>query len=140
MTVCIDAYAVPANFLEIDVVNPMTSITAGKKRYTEYEVLMRVSVRSKYQFLSSKREPRAHWWSHRFIMVTSECRTHAARHECRPLRLSHACVRLAIIAAIMSSNNTFHSLVFRFCFSSANNDAPTTTTTHTHRPTCPYSR
>lgn len=39
-----DAYAVPANFLEIDVVNPMTSIAAGKKRYTDYEVRMRVSI------------------------------------------------------------------------------------------------
>lgn len=37
-----DAYAVPANFLEIDVVNPMTTITAGKRRYTDYEVRMRV--------------------------------------------------------------------------------------------------
>ena len=37
-----DAYAVPANFLEIDVVNPMTTMTAGKKRYTDYEVRMRV--------------------------------------------------------------------------------------------------
>lgn len=37
-----DAYAVPANFLEIDVVNPMTTITAGKKRYTDYEVRMKV--------------------------------------------------------------------------------------------------
>lgn len=37
-----DAYAVPANFLEIDVVNPMTTITPGKKRYTDYEVRMRV--------------------------------------------------------------------------------------------------
>lgn len=42
----LDAYAVPANFLEIDVVNPMTTITAGKKRYTDYEVRMRVSVLS----------------------------------------------------------------------------------------------
>lgn len=42
--ICIDAYAVPANFLEIDVVNPMTTITAGKKRYTDYEVRMRVSI------------------------------------------------------------------------------------------------
>lgn len=41
-----DAYAVPANFLEIDVVNPMTTITAGKKRYTDYEVRMKV----KYYF------------------------------------------------------------------------------------------
>lgn len=38
-----DAYAVPANFLEIDVVNPMTTMTAGKKRYTDYEVRMKVS-------------------------------------------------------------------------------------------------
>lgn len=37
-----DAYAVPANFLEIDVVNPMTTLTPGKKRYTDYEVRMRV--------------------------------------------------------------------------------------------------
>uniref|UniRef100_A0A1L8DVW6 Sorting nexin-3 n=1 Tax=Nyssomyia neivai TaxID=330878 RepID=A0A1L8DVW6_9DIPT len=39
-----DAYAVPANFLEIDVVNPMTSMTAGKKRYTDYEVRMRTNL------------------------------------------------------------------------------------------------
>lgn len=39
-----DAYAIPANFLEIDVVNPLTTVTAGKKRYTDYEVRMRVSV------------------------------------------------------------------------------------------------
>ncbi|GAB0086324.1 sorting nexin-12 [Sergentomyia squamirostris] len=39
-----DAYAVPANFLEIDVVNPMTSMTTGKKRYTDYEVRMRIVV------------------------------------------------------------------------------------------------
>lgn len=38
-----DAYAVPANFLEIDVHNPKTTAQAGKKRYTEYEVNMRVS-------------------------------------------------------------------------------------------------
>jgi len=38
-----DAYAVPANFLEIDVVNPLTTMAAGKKRYTDYEVRMRVS-------------------------------------------------------------------------------------------------
>lgn len=38
-----DAYAVPANFLEIDVVNPLTPIMAGKKRYTDYEVRMRVN-------------------------------------------------------------------------------------------------
>lgn len=38
-----DAYAVPANFLEIDVLNPVTTELPGKKRYTEYEVNMRVS-------------------------------------------------------------------------------------------------
>lgn len=38
-----DAYAVPANFLEIDVLNPKTTELPGKKRYTEYEVHMRVS-------------------------------------------------------------------------------------------------
>lgn len=37
-----DAYAVPANFLEIDVLNPQTTELPGKKRYTEYEVNMRV--------------------------------------------------------------------------------------------------
>lgn len=37
-----DAYAAPANFLEIDVVNPVTVIGVGKKRYTDYEVRMRV--------------------------------------------------------------------------------------------------
>lgn len=38
-----DAYAVPANVLEIDVVNPETKGIA-KKRYTDYEVRMRVCV------------------------------------------------------------------------------------------------
>jgi sorting nexin-3/12 len=37
-----DAYAAPANFLEIDVGNPVTNGVA-KKRYTDYEVKMRVS-------------------------------------------------------------------------------------------------
>lgn len=40
-----DAYAAPANFLEIDVINPITHGVA-KKRYTDYEVRMRVSVQS----------------------------------------------------------------------------------------------
>ncbi|XP_068154294.1 LOW QUALITY PROTEIN: sorting nexin-12 [Drosophila tropicalis] len=39
-----DAYAVPANFLEIDVVNPLTTMAAGKKRYTDYEVRMRTNL------------------------------------------------------------------------------------------------
>ena len=39
-----DAYAAPANFLEIDVINPITH-GVGKKRYTDYEVRMRVSDR-----------------------------------------------------------------------------------------------
>lgn len=38
-----DAYAAPANFLEIDVINPITH-GVGKKRYTDYEVRMRVSI------------------------------------------------------------------------------------------------
>jgi hypothetical protein len=38
-----DAYAAPANFLEIDVVNPITH-GVGKKRYSDYEVRMRVSL------------------------------------------------------------------------------------------------
>lgn len=38
-----DAYAAPANFLEIDVINPITH-GVGKKRYTDYEVRMRVSM------------------------------------------------------------------------------------------------
>lgn len=37
-----DAYAAPANFLEIDVTLPITH-GVGKKRYTDYEVRMRVS-------------------------------------------------------------------------------------------------
>lgn len=37
-----DAYAAPANFLEIDVINPLTH-GVGKKRYTDYEVRMKVS-------------------------------------------------------------------------------------------------
>lgn len=36
-----DAYAAPANFLEVDVVSPETH-GVGKKRYTDYEVRMRV--------------------------------------------------------------------------------------------------
>lgn len=37
-----DAYAAPANFLEIDVVNPITHGVA-RTRYTDYEVRMMVS-------------------------------------------------------------------------------------------------
>lgn len=37
-----DAYAAPANFLEIDVVNPITH-GVGRNRFTDYEVRMRVS-------------------------------------------------------------------------------------------------
>ncbi|KAJ0183099.1 hypothetical protein K1T71_001075 [Dendrolimus kikuchii] len=39
-----DAYAAPANFLEIDVVNPVTTMGVGKKRYTDYEVRMRTNL------------------------------------------------------------------------------------------------
>ena len=38
-----DAYAAPANFLEVDVVSPETH-GVGKKRYTDYEVRMRVGI------------------------------------------------------------------------------------------------
>ncbi|XP_014482579.1 PREDICTED: sorting nexin-3 isoform X1 [Dinoponera quadriceps] len=38
-----DAYAAPANFLEIDVINPITH-GVGKKRYTDYEVRMRTNL------------------------------------------------------------------------------------------------
>jgi sorting nexin-3/12 len=37
-----DAYAIPANFLEIDVINPITH-GVGSKRYTDYEVRMKVT-------------------------------------------------------------------------------------------------
>lgn len=37
-----DAYAAPANFLEIDIVNPITHGVA-RARYTDFEVRMRVS-------------------------------------------------------------------------------------------------
>lgn len=37
-----DAYAAPANFLEIDVINAVTH-GISKKRYTDYEVKMKVS-------------------------------------------------------------------------------------------------
>ena len=39
-----EAYGAPENFLEIDVLNPETH-GVGKKRYTDYEVRMRVSCR-----------------------------------------------------------------------------------------------
>ena len=39
-----DAYAAPANFLEIDVVNSVTTMGVGKKRYTDYEVRMRTNL------------------------------------------------------------------------------------------------
>ncbi|XP_065838188.1 sorting nexin-12-like [Oscarella lobularis] len=38
-----DAYAVPANFLEIDVVSPETH-GIGKKRYTDYEVRLKTNL------------------------------------------------------------------------------------------------
>lgn len=38
-----DAYSPPANFLEIDVIDPQTH-GVGKKRYTDYEVRMKVGV------------------------------------------------------------------------------------------------
>ncbi|XP_072178872.1 sorting nexin-12-like [Diadema setosum] len=38
-----DAYAAPANFLEIDVANPQTH-GVGNKRYTDYELRMRTNL------------------------------------------------------------------------------------------------
>ena len=38
-----DAYAMPANFLEIDVINPITH-GVGNKRYTDYEVRMKTNL------------------------------------------------------------------------------------------------
>ncbi len=38
-----EAYAPPANFLEIEVANPITHGVA-KTRYTDYEIRMRVSL------------------------------------------------------------------------------------------------
>ncbi len=43
-----DAYAAPANFLEIDVINPITHGVANK-RYTDYEVRMKVSAYCEYK-------------------------------------------------------------------------------------------
>lgn len=37
-----DAYAAPANFLEIDICNPQTH-GVGRTRYTDYEVRMKVN-------------------------------------------------------------------------------------------------
>ena len=44
-----DAYAAPANFLEIDVINPITH-GVGAKRYTDYEVRMKVCKRKYYSY------------------------------------------------------------------------------------------
>ena len=38
-----DAYAVPANFLEIDVINPITHGVANK-RYTDYECRLKTNL------------------------------------------------------------------------------------------------
>jgi hypothetical protein len=42
-----EAYAPPANFLEIEVTNPITH-GVGKTRYTDYEIRMRVGVCSAF--------------------------------------------------------------------------------------------
>lgn len=42
-----DMYSAPANFLEIDVMNPQTTIVAGKKKFTDYEIKMKVRVLEK---------------------------------------------------------------------------------------------
>ena len=38
-----DAYAAPANFLEIDVINPVTH-GIGNKRYSDYEIRLRTNL------------------------------------------------------------------------------------------------
>jgi len=38
-----DAYAVPANFLEVDVINPITHGVANK-RYTDYELRLKTNL------------------------------------------------------------------------------------------------
>ena len=48
-----DAYAAPANFLEIDVINPITH-GVGAKRYTDYEVRMKVCKRKYYSYSKIK--------------------------------------------------------------------------------------
>jgi hypothetical protein len=51
-----DMYSVPANFLEIDVINPQTTVIGGKKKYTDYEVRMRVSCKNTQQESKSLEE------------------------------------------------------------------------------------
>ena len=46
-----DAYAAPANFLEIDVINPITH-GIGNKRYTDYEVRMKVKLNENISWLN----------------------------------------------------------------------------------------
>lgn len=116
-----DAYAVPANFLEIDVVNPMTTITAGKKRYTEYEVLMRVSIHKK-QYDLNVFHTKNRVSSISMIIVTSECQLHIATwlNQRPPLCLSHPCAyfnylctRIRFIIAAQLSTTIIDSFVFR---------------------------
>lgn len=51
-----DAYAPPANFLEIDVVNPVTTIGVGKKRFTDYEVKIKVNACVTITYFFSKED------------------------------------------------------------------------------------
>ena len=37
-----DAYSLPANFLEIEVINPETHGVGWRQRYTDYEIKMKV--------------------------------------------------------------------------------------------------
>ncbi|EPB78777.1 hypothetical protein ANCCEY_02167 [Ancylostoma ceylanicum] len=49
-----EAYAPPANFLEIEVVNPITH-GVGKMRYTDYEIRLRFFISSPtFRFLNKK--------------------------------------------------------------------------------------
>jgi hypothetical protein len=66
-----DAYAAPANFLEIDVVNPITHGIA-RNRYTDYEVRMRVSV--------PQTHPSLHSFIHLFIHSSIHLFIHSFIH------------------------------------------------------------
>lgn len=76
-----DMYSVPANFLEIDVINPQTTIQAGKKKFTDYEIRMRVSCSRKFLgiFFSSLVVFVPHILSElRCLSATSICSTQAS--------------------------------------------------------------
>jgi sorting nexin-3/12 len=68
-----EAYAPPANFLEIEIVNPVTH-GVGKTRYTDYEIRMRVCL---YCFCANKFAPfrlicqYSNWRNRACVVVTA---------------------------------------------------------------------